>query len=104
MGNYLSYEANAQPSMYTLNGKQYLVINATSNFTRDSYDYSKSLEHYHVARGVCASRLATKQSAFRTFFETINSPIADETLFILLVFSFVVQATAQSLKGSHHTQ
>ena len=37
----LSYEANAQPSMYTLNGKQYLVINATSNFTRDSYDYSK---------------------------------------------------------------
>ena len=37
----LSYEANAQPSMYTLNGKQYLVINATSNFTRDSYDRSK---------------------------------------------------------------
>lgn len=37
----LSYEANAQPSMYTLNGKQYLVINATSNFTRDSYDHSQ---------------------------------------------------------------
>lgn len=37
----LSYEANAQPSMYALNGKQYLVINATSNFTRDSYDRSK---------------------------------------------------------------
>lgn len=37
----LSHEANAQPSMYTLNGKEYLVINATSNFTRDSYDNSK---------------------------------------------------------------
>jgi quinoprotein glucose dehydrogenase len=37
----LSHEANAQPSMYTLNGKQYLVINATSNFARDSYNHSK---------------------------------------------------------------
>lgn len=37
----LSHEANAQPCMYTLNGKQYLVINATSNFMRDSYDHSK---------------------------------------------------------------
>jgi quinoprotein glucose dehydrogenase len=37
----LSYEANAQPSMYMLDGKQYLVINATSNFRRDSYDFSK---------------------------------------------------------------
>lgn len=37
----LSYESNAQPSMYTLKGKQYLVVNATSNFTRDSYDFSK---------------------------------------------------------------
>lgn len=37
----LSHEVNAQPSMYTLNGKQYLVINATSNFSRDSYDHSK---------------------------------------------------------------
>jgi len=37
----LSYESNAQPSMYTLNGKQYLVINATSNFRNDSYDHSK---------------------------------------------------------------
>ena len=37
----LSHESNAQPSMYTLNGKQYLVINATSNFMPDSYDHSK---------------------------------------------------------------
>jgi quinoprotein glucose dehydrogenase len=37
----LSYESNAQPSMYTLNGKQYLVINATSNVRNDSYDHSK---------------------------------------------------------------
>lgn len=37
----LSHESNAQPSMYTLNGKQYLVINATSNFTPDSYDHAK---------------------------------------------------------------
>jgi quinoprotein glucose dehydrogenase len=37
----LSHESNAQPSMYTLNGKQYLVINATSDFTPDSYDHSK---------------------------------------------------------------
>lgn len=37
----LSYEANAQPSMYTLNGKEYLVINATSDFRPDSYDNSK---------------------------------------------------------------
>jgi quinoprotein glucose dehydrogenase len=37
----LSHETNAQPMMYELNGKQYLVINATNNFTRDSYDHSK---------------------------------------------------------------
>jgi quinoprotein glucose dehydrogenase len=37
----LSHESNAQPSMYTLNGKQYLVINATSNFAKDSYNHSK---------------------------------------------------------------
>lgn len=37
----LSHESNAQPSMYTVNGKQYLVINAASNFTPDSYDFSK---------------------------------------------------------------
>lgn len=36
----LSYEPNAQPSMYTLNGKQYLVVSATSNFMRDSYNHS----------------------------------------------------------------
>lgn len=37
----MSHEVNAQPSMYMLDGKQYLVINATSNFTRDSYNHSK---------------------------------------------------------------
>ena len=37
----LDHESNAQPSMYTLNGKQYLVISATSDFTPDSYDHSK---------------------------------------------------------------
>jgi quinoprotein glucose dehydrogenase len=38
----LSHESNAQPMMYQLNGKQYLVVNATANFTRDSYDHSKT--------------------------------------------------------------
>jgi len=37
----LSHESNAQPIMYELNGKQYLVVNATNNFMRDSYDHSK---------------------------------------------------------------
>jgi quinoprotein glucose dehydrogenase len=37
----LSHESNAQPMMYELNGKQYLVVNATNNFTKDSYDHSK---------------------------------------------------------------
>jgi quinoprotein glucose dehydrogenase len=37
----LSHEVNAQPSMYMLNGKQYLVINATSNFAGDSYNHAK---------------------------------------------------------------
>ena len=37
----LSFETNAQPSMYTIEGKQYLVINASSNFRKDSYDHSK---------------------------------------------------------------
>ena len=37
----LSNETNAQPIMYELNGKQYLVINATNSFTKDSYDHSK---------------------------------------------------------------
>jgi quinoprotein glucose dehydrogenase len=37
----LSHETNAQPIMYTLDGKQYLVINATSSFTADCYDHSK---------------------------------------------------------------
>jgi quinoprotein glucose dehydrogenase len=37
----LSHESNAQPMMYELNGKQYLVVNATNNFTKDSFDHSK---------------------------------------------------------------
>ena len=37
----LSYESNAQPMMYELNGRQYLVVNATNIFTKDSYDHSK---------------------------------------------------------------
>ena len=37
----LSHESNGQPGMYTINGKQYLVVNATGNFARDSYDHSK---------------------------------------------------------------
>jgi len=37
----LSRESNTQPVMYELNGKQYLVVNATANFTRDSFDHSK---------------------------------------------------------------
>ena len=36
----LSHESNAQPIMYELNGKQYLVVNATNNFSRDSYDHA----------------------------------------------------------------
>ena len=37
----LSYESNTQPVMYEINGKQYLVVNASSNFGRDSFDHSK---------------------------------------------------------------
>ena len=37
----LSYEANGQPAMFALNGKQYLVVNATAGFGKDSYDHSK---------------------------------------------------------------
>ncbi len=37
----LSYETNAQPMMYELNGRQYLVVNATANFARDNEDHSK---------------------------------------------------------------
>jgi quinoprotein glucose dehydrogenase len=37
----LSHESNAQPSMYTFKGKDYLVINATGNFGPDSYNHSK---------------------------------------------------------------
>jgi quinoprotein glucose dehydrogenase len=37
----LHHESNAQPIMFELNGKQYLVVNATANFTKDSFDHSK---------------------------------------------------------------
>ncbi|HEX5170002.1 MAG TPA: PQQ-binding-like beta-propeller repeat protein [Cyclobacteriaceae bacterium] len=37
----LSHESNAQPAMFELDGKQYLVINATGYFTDDSFDRSK---------------------------------------------------------------
>jgi quinoprotein glucose dehydrogenase len=37
----LSNETNAQPSMYQINGKEYLVVNATGSFARDSFDHSK---------------------------------------------------------------
>lgn len=37
----LSNESVAVPAMYTLDGKQYLVVNATGNFSRDSFDHSK---------------------------------------------------------------
>ncbi len=36
----LSYEVNGQPIMYQYKGKQYLVVNAASNFTADSYNQS----------------------------------------------------------------
>jgi quinoprotein glucose dehydrogenase len=39
--NTLSHESNAQPMMYELNGRQFLVVNATNNFTKDSYDHEK---------------------------------------------------------------
>jgi len=37
----LSYESNAQPIMYMLNGKQYLVVNASNTFTKDSPNRSR---------------------------------------------------------------
>jgi quinoprotein glucose dehydrogenase len=37
----LSHETNGQPCIYTLRGKDYLVINATANFSPDSYNHGK---------------------------------------------------------------
>ncbi|OLY94385.1 quinoprotein glucose dehydrogenase [Cnuella takakiae] len=37
----LSHESNAQPIMYALNGKQYVVVNATNSFAKGSFDHSK---------------------------------------------------------------
>lgn len=45
----LSHESNAQPIMYTLEGKQYLVVNASSNFTRDSYNHAIKAEAWPKA-------------------------------------------------------
>lgn len=36
----LSNEVQGQPTMYTYNGKQYLVVNASGNFSPDSYNHS----------------------------------------------------------------
>lgn len=37
----LNFEPNGQPILFSVNGKDYLVINATANFTRDTVDRSK---------------------------------------------------------------
>ncbi|HRI80001.1 MAG TPA: PQQ-binding-like beta-propeller repeat protein [Cyclobacteriaceae bacterium] len=37
----LSFESNAQPIMYETAGKQYIVVNATFNFTDDTIDHSQ---------------------------------------------------------------
>jgi quinoprotein glucose dehydrogenase len=37
----LSTESTGQPAMYEVNGKQYLVINASGRFEPGSYDFSK---------------------------------------------------------------
>lgn len=55
----LSHESNAQPIMYEVNGRQYLVINATNNFTRDSYDHSK--DQGALPRGYVVYTLAGKE-------------------------------------------
>ncbi|MEJ8843357.1 PQQ-binding-like beta-propeller repeat protein [Lacibacter sp. H375] len=36
----LSHETNGQPIMFTKNGKQYLVVNATGTFAKDSYNHA----------------------------------------------------------------
>jgi quinoprotein glucose dehydrogenase len=56
----LSYESNAQPMMYQVNGKQYLVINATANFSRDSYNHSK--KSGALPRGYVVYALPDKKS------------------------------------------
>jgi quinoprotein glucose dehydrogenase len=37
----MHHEITAMPSMYAINGKQYIVVNATSPFADDSIDRSK---------------------------------------------------------------
>jgi quinoprotein glucose dehydrogenase len=37
----LSNESSGQPGMFEIDGRQYLVINASGRFERDSYDFSK---------------------------------------------------------------
>jgi quinoprotein glucose dehydrogenase len=36
----LSHESEAQPMMYEIKGKQYLVVNASARFAQDSFDHS----------------------------------------------------------------
>jgi quinoprotein glucose dehydrogenase len=56
----LSYESNAQPMMYQVNGRQYLVVNATANFSRDSYNHSK--KSGALPRGYVVYALPEKKS------------------------------------------
>lgn len=56
----LSHESNAQPMMYELNGRQYLVVNATNNFSKDSYDHSK--DEGALPRGYVVYALPGKKS------------------------------------------
>jgi quinoprotein glucose dehydrogenase len=54
-----SYESNAQPIMYELNGRQYLLVNATNMFSKDSYDHSKdpgALPRAYVAYALPAGK------------------------------------------------
>jgi quinoprotein glucose dehydrogenase len=52
----LGSETAGQPAMFTINGKEYLVVNATSNFARDSYNYSGK-----AARGYVVYALPEKK-------------------------------------------
>ncbi|OYX27853.1 MAG: quinoprotein glucose dehydrogenase, partial [Flavobacteriales bacterium 32-35-8] len=55
----LSNESVAVPAMYSINGKQYLVINATGNFSSDSFDHSKKPEA--LAKGYVVYALPDKK-------------------------------------------
>jgi quinoprotein glucose dehydrogenase len=53
----LSYESNAQPTMFEWDGRQYLVVNATGYFSEDSIDRSK--EPGALTRGYVVYALPT---------------------------------------------